>query len=65
MKARIGDNLRFLGVESLVIVPSVDPVSKLSAGSSGGLGGVSEHSAIALGEVSGKVSEYSAMALLM
>ena len=48
-----------------MIAPSIDPVSNLSAGSSGGLGGVSEHSAIALGEVSGKVSEYSAMALLM
>jgi hypothetical protein len=36
-----------------VIVPSVDPVSKVAAGSSGGLGEASEYSAIALGEVSG------------
>ena len=46
MKTRIG------GVESLVIAPSVDPVSKLSTGSSGGLGDVSEYSVIVLGEVS-------------
>ena len=57
MKARIGDYLRFLGVESLVIAPSVDPVSKLSAASSGGLD-VSEYSVIVLGEVSGGQFEY-------
>ena len=44
-----------------MIAPSVDPVSKLSAELSGGLGDVSEYSAIALGEVSG----VSVMALLI
>jgi hypothetical protein len=53
VKARIGDNLRFLGVGSLVIAPNVDPVSKLSAGSYGGLDDVSKYSVIVLGEVSG------------
>jgi hypothetical protein len=58
VKARIGDHLRFLGVKFLVIAPSVDPVSKLSAGLSGGLGDVSEYSVIVLGEVSGAQFEY-------
>jgi hypothetical protein len=61
VKARIGDNLRFLGVDSLVIAPSVDPMSKLSAELSRGLGDISEYSAIALS----KVSRVSVMALLI
>ena len=52
MKARIGDNLRFLSIKSPVIAPNIDPVSKLSARLSGGLN-ISKYSVIVLGEVSG------------